>query len=99
MRSRKKNKSKQELDTIPAAVNEIVGKSVDSENKTESPKTLSPKTSKSRIPVPVQKKEEREVQTLPLKVDLGQSDEILTENTQIVRCLINDGQIETFVFF
>lgn len=45
------------------------------------------KTSKSKIPVPVQKKEVAEVQTQPTNNSdlLEESNEILTENTQLVR--------------
>lgn len=45
---------------------------------------LSPKTSKSKIPVPIQKKEEVEMQTLQEKSDLEESNEMLIQDTQLV---------------
>lgn len=48
---------------------------------------VSPKCSKSRIPVSVQKKEQM-IQTIEQNTDLGESDEILTENSQTVSTIL-----------
>lgn len=77
MRS-KKRKSKQEL------INPKLKEETSNNNEAENIQTVSPKVSKSKIPIPIQKKEEAEIQTQQEKSDIGVSNEILTANSQIV---------------